>query len=84
MPLFLKVHVTPLSFYERTTLVPVFATRKKSEEGFHFHGKRRKAEIASSVCFAAAMTEAARTPQREARGLPPGTTLGTPAPGPQL
>lgn len=43
----------PICFYERPTLIPVFANRKKSEEGFHFYEKRWKAKIAFSVCFAA-------------------------------
>ena len=49
-PIFQKF--TPLRFYERPTLVPVFANRKKSEEDFHFYEKRLKAKIAFSACFA--------------------------------
>ena len=36
IPHFLKVHITPLCFYERPTLLPVFDNLKKSEEDFHF------------------------------------------------
>ena len=38
-PLF-KVHYTPLYFYKRPTLAPVFAKGKKSKEDFHFQAKR--------------------------------------------
>lgn len=33
---FLRLHIMPLCFYERLTLVPVFANQKKSEEDFCF------------------------------------------------
>lgn len=50
-PAFRKVHVMPLRFYERPTLVPVFANRKKSEEDFRFYEKRQKVNTAFGVCF---------------------------------
>lgn len=37
-----KVYVTLLHFYERPTLVSVFANRKKSEEDFRFYEKGEK------------------------------------------
>lgn len=51
-PLLLKVRIPPLRFYERPTLVPVFANGKKSEKDLRFHKKWRKARIALSLCFA--------------------------------
>ena len=42
----------PHPFYERPTLVTVFAKGKKSEEDFCFYEKRQKAKIAFGVCFA--------------------------------
>lgn len=42
IPCFLEDCIMPLSFYERPTLVPAFANRKKSEEGFHFYAKKWK------------------------------------------
>lgn len=44
-PRFLKVHFTPLCFYERPTLVPVFTSLKKSEEDFRFYSKRQKVRV---------------------------------------
>ena len=72
--LFSKVHFTPLRFYERPTLVPVFSNYEKFAEDFHFH-KRQKAKLAFSVCFAGSLLEAAGAVRRQA--LPssfPGTT----------
>ena len=37
---FLKAHFTPFGFYERRTLVPVFANWKKSELDFSFYPKK--------------------------------------------
>lgn len=36
---FSKVHITPLHFYKRSTLVPVFVNWKKPKEDFHFYKK---------------------------------------------
>ena len=38
---FLKIHVRPLSFYERPTLAFVFTNKKKSKVGFAFRKKER-------------------------------------------
>lgn len=53
VPRFKKVRVMTLGFYDRPTLVPVFANRKQSEGGFHFYEKRQKLKIVFSICFAA-------------------------------
>ena len=37
IPHFSKARFTPLHFYKRPTLVPVFANRKKSKEDFQFY-----------------------------------------------
>ena len=37
-----KVHFMPLRFYQRPTLVPVFANRKKSREFLLLPNKKRK------------------------------------------
>ena len=42
---YLKVCFMPLCFYERRTLVPVFANQKKFKDSFHFY----KMVIASSL-----------------------------------
>lgn len=42
----LKACFTPLCFYERPMLVPVFVNRKKSKENFHVY----EIVIASSLC----------------------------------
>ena len=52
-PCYPKVRFTPLCFYERPTLVPVFANPGKSAEDFCFYGKMQQAKIAFSICFAA-------------------------------
>lgn len=36
-----KVHITPLQFYERPTLVPVFPNQKKSKQGFYEESRYR-------------------------------------------
>ena len=41
-PALLKIHITPLCFQERPTLVPLFTNWKKSEEDLHFKEKGRK------------------------------------------
>lgn len=53
VPRFKKVRVMTLGFYDRPTLVPVFANRKQSEGGFHFYEKRQKLKVVFSICFAA-------------------------------
>ena len=52
MPYFSEVHFMTLCFYERPTLVPVFANWKKFNEDFCFLEKGWKAKIAFSICFA--------------------------------
>lgn len=44
---------TPFLFYEKLTLLPVFANLKKFDEDFPFHEKSRKSRLALSLCFAA-------------------------------
>lgn len=39
IPVFQKFAVGHFAFYERPTIVPVFANQKKCED-FHFYGKR--------------------------------------------
>lgn len=53
---FLKICITPVHFYERPTFVPGFANRKKS---------KKKRENSPSICFAAAIVEAAHIPSSE-------------------
>ena len=66
IPCFSKVCFTALCFYERSTLVPVFANWKKSKEDIHFHGKKRwKVELALSVCFAASSYRGSTHPELE-------------------
>ena len=65
IPRFSKVHLAPLHFYERPALVPVFAKQKISKEDFHFNEKRQKVKIAFGICFAAAVSEALRTPSSD-------------------
>lgn len=50
-PHYLKVYFTPLCFYGRHTLIPVFTRPKKSEEDFSFMDEDEK--IVPSVCSAA-------------------------------
>lgn len=39
---FYKICFTPVCFYRRPTLVPVWANEKKFEEDFHFYEKDKK------------------------------------------
>ena len=64
-PCFLKIHYTPLHFYERPTLVPVFTNRKKFEEDFCFYEKRWKAKIALGICFAVNCFTVSTHPEQE-------------------
>lgn len=62
-PYYQKVWVTALCFYERPTLVPVFANTKKSEEDFCFY--REKVKITFSMfLLPQARIEAARATSR--------------------
>lgn len=65
IPLFSKVHLAPLHFYERPALVPVFAHQKISKEDLHFDEKRQKVKIAFGICFAVAVSEALCTPSSD-------------------
>lgn len=58
---FLKICITPVHFYERPTFVPGFANRKKSKK----KTKKGKRENSPSICFAAAIVEAAHIPSSE-------------------
>ena len=65
IPHFSKMHFTPLCFYERSTLVLVFANKKKSKQDFHFYEKRRKMKIAFSIyvtasCYRGSTAQAGR------------------------
>ena len=42
VPRITKVHFTPLRFYKRSALVPVFTDRKKTEEHFSLLLKKKK------------------------------------------
>lgn len=79
---FLKVCNMPIHFYKRTTLVPIFTTRKKSKEDFTFMKKSEKRKQHSSVCFARSFYRGSMP--WVARVLPPSPfpeiTLGISAP----
>ena len=65
--LFLKVHFTPLSFYESPTLGPIFINQKKSKEDFHFYQKkkkRQKVKIVLNVCFAVSHYRGSTQPEK--------------------
>lgn len=51
VPSAFPVCFTPLHFYKRTTLVPVFTNQKKSDGDFHFY-RKKKAKITFSMCSA--------------------------------
>ena len=75
---FSKVCLTPLRFYERPTLAPVFTNGKKPEEDCCFYRKRQKVKMALRVCFAASCSRGSVYPrQREwhHRTPSPRTTL---------
>ena len=73
----LKVHVMPLHFYERSTLVPVFSNWMKSEEDFHFYEKGQKSKYRSLFILQQVIIEAACTSSFL------GPTLSVSASGPQ-
>lgn len=56
---FMPLRFTLLCYHDRPMLAPVFAKQEKAKEDFHFCDKRRKAKIVFSICFAAALIEAA-------------------------
>lgn len=62
-----KVCLMPLPFYEK----PTFSTYGNLRRVFIFMEKAKSRNCVQRV-FCSSLTEAARTPQREARGLPPG------------
>lgn len=57
----LKVHVTSLPFYERSTLVPAFINWKKAEEDFHFYEKCKKYKYHSLFILPHVIIQAACT-----------------------
>lgn len=76
-PCFSQIHVPPLRFYGTPTLLPVFTSRKRSEERFHFCGEKPKAKLMFSVCVAAHSQLGERPP-----GSFPGNHTGTPTAAP--
>jgi len=59
----------PFHFYERPTLVPVFAHQRKSQEDFYFFRKKAKSENNDQRWFCIELLEAAQNPA--ARVAPP-------------
>lgn len=82
---FLSILFTPLHFYERPTLLPIFLNIKKSKEDFWFYGKekRQKAKILFNVCFVAGLYDRGSQHsegQWQCQAPSPGTTLSITAP----
>lgn len=49
-PCFSQIHVPPLRFYGTPTLLPVFISRKRSEERFHFCGEAKSKTNVQCLC----------------------------------
>lgn len=79
---FSKVHVMPLLFYGRPTLVPVFTNQKSSKEDFRFYrnkqkpAKTNKAKPAFSISFARSRDRGSMDPEQRARGALPSSFPG--------
>ena len=71
VPRFSKILRVPLRFCEGPTLVPVFANREKSQEGFRFHEQRRRAKTGCGVGFAGSLHTQSAPPKKQDRPPPP-------------
>lgn len=60
---FLRLYIVLLWFYERLTLVLLFANQKKSEDGFCFYEKRGESKASIQCFFCSKRSQRHCTPQ---------------------
>lgn len=75
-PRLFQSSLLPLCFYKTPTLLPIFASRRKSEEDFRFYEERQEAKIAFSVCLVARRAGIEAAAPRPVSAAPPSSFPG--------